>query len=141
MVPVDCGAIRTNPKDPIARRLHHIHQALSEVIRRQKPDEVALESVFVSRNVASALKLGQARGVCLLAAGQAGLAVAEYAPAAVKAAVTGHGRAGKKQIGKMVRMLLGIGEAIPEDTADALAVAYCHFQRTRATRRQGAEER
>ena len=135
LVAVDWGTIRARPAEPVPLRLRRIHQTLAELIGRHAPDEVSLECVFVSRNVASALKLGQARGACLLAVGEADLALAEYAPTEIKSALTGHGHAGKDQMGKMVRMQLGLKGPLPEDAADALAVAICHLRRARSRRR------
>ena len=132
---VDYGAIRVRAEDPVPVRLRIIHRALAELIGRCAPDEASMESVFVSRNAASALKLGQARGACLLAVGQADLELAEYAPAEIKSAIAGHGRAGKDQMGKMVRMQLGLAGPLPEDAADALAAAICHLRRARSRRR------
>jgi crossover junction endodeoxyribonuclease RuvC len=135
LVPAEFGTIRTDTKRPVPERLRTIRDGLVSVIDRLAPDEVAIESVFVNKNVESALKLGQARGVCLLAAAERGLSVHEYAPAEVKGAVAGHGRAEKSQIGRMIRMILHIEGDIPVDAADALAVAVCHLQRARGARR------
>jgi crossover junction endodeoxyribonuclease RuvC len=139
VVVIDWGTIRAHSDEPVPLRLRRIHQTLAELIRRHAPDEAALESVFVARNVQSALKLGQARGACLLAVGEADLALFEYMPTEVKSAVAGHGHAGKDQMGKMVRVQLGLSGPIPEDAADAIAVAVCHLRRMRSRRRiQGA---
>lgn len=113
-------------------RLGTIFSALCELIRGYRPDEVAVESVFVSHNASSALKLGQARGAAICAAIAAGLPVSEYAPRAVKQAMVGKGGADKRQVQHMVRVLLNHSEALPEDAADALAVALCH-QHTQQT--------
>ena len=132
---VTFGVIRTRPGQPLSQRLVTIHDGIADVASRFHPQSAALESAFVSRNAQSALKLGHARGVCLLVLEQVGLPIQEYAPAEVKSSVTGHGRAGKDQIGRMVRMLLGVKEEIAEDAADALAVALCHWQRHRSRER------
>jgi len=122
---IDNGAVITSPKAPLGERLLKIHEALREVIARYEPETVAMETVFVSKNVSSALKLGHARGVAMLAASQSGLDVHEYAPTEVKKAVVGTGRAEKKQVQEMVRIILGLPEIAQEDASDALAVAIC----------------
>ena len=125
---IECGVIRPPARATLARRLAVIHQEISALIARHAPGAVAVESVFVSRNVRSALVLGHARGVILLAAEQAGLEVAEYAPRQVKAAVVGTGGATKPQVGLMVAKLLRLKHAPePADAADGVAVAltYC----------------
>lgn len=108
-------------------RLLKILEGLAAVIREHRPDEVAIEETFVNKvNAASALILGQARGAAICAAAQAGLSVAEYAPAQVKMAVAGHGRAEKLQVQHMVRVLLNLRAALAADASDALAVALTH---------------
>lgn len=114
------------PEAPLEQRLLRLQSALRAVIAEHRPDEVAMEQVFVRRNVASALVLGQARGAALVAVAEAGLPLHEYAPASIKQAVAGSGRAEKPQIQKMVRMLLNLPAAPAEDAADALACALCH---------------
>jgi len=113
-------------------RLGVIFAGIREVVRNHRPDQVAVESVFLSRNPDSALKLGQARGAALCAAIEQGLPVAEYAPRAVKLAIVGRGGAEKVQVQHMVGVLLRLKEEISEDAADALAVALCH-QHTQQT--------
>jgi crossover junction endodeoxyribonuclease RuvC len=104
-----------------------IYGALRRLLTEHRPDCVAVENVFYARNVRSALKLGHARGVALLAAVEGGYPVFEYAPAEIKRAVVGYGRAEKHQVGEMVRLMLGLADApTPHDAADALAVAICH---------------
>ena len=110
-----------------ANRLADIYRGVGTVIASHAPDEFAVEEVFVARNPASALKLGQARGVAIAAAVGAGLAVREYASRAVKLAVVGTGRAEKEQVQYMVRAMLGLDAAPSADAADALAVAICHI--------------
>jgi len=124
---IACGAIATSPRGTFPEKLRTIHEALGRLLAEHRPGCVAVESVFYAANVRSALKLGHARGVALLAAVEAGYPVFEYAPAEIKRAVVGYGRADKHQVGEMVRLLLGL-EAIPEphDAADALAIAICH---------------
>jgi crossover junction endodeoxyribonuclease RuvC len=132
------GVIHARTGDPAAR-LKVVFDGLVEVIRDVAPDVVAVEGAFFGRNVRSALKIGEGRGVALLAAAGAGVDVAEYAPAEVKKAVVGTGQAHKAQVQKMVRLLLGLppGE-LPEDAADALAIAICHSHRAgRAENRHG----
>ena len=124
-----CGAIRLSPRDPLPARLSRIYSRLDELIREHEPDEVAIEDVFYALNVKSALKLGQVRGVAMLAAAVAGLEVAEYAPLSIKSAVVGYGRAEKQQVQLMVARLLELPEPPePVDASDALAIAICHAQ-------------
>jgi crossover junction endodeoxyribonuclease RuvC len=130
---VTCGAIRVRPHAPLPERLLTIYDGLSELLATERPDCVALEDVFHARNVRSALTLGHARGVALLAAERAGLPVAAYSPAQIKRTVTGYGRAEKRQIQIMIRLLLGLDAVpTPHDAADALAVAICHLHHARA---------
>lgn len=125
---IDCGAISLARVDGFPERLARIHDELSRLLARARPDCVAVESVFFATNVRSALKLGHARGVAILAATQAGCPVAEYSPAEVKRAVVGYGRAEKHQVQQMVKLLLGLSRVpAPHDAADALAVAICHL--------------
>ena len=124
---IACGAIRTVPRAALANRLHQIHAELSHLIDAHHPDCVVIENLFHAKNVKSALVLGHARGVAVLAAVNAGVPVLEYTPAEIKASVAGYGRAAKTQMGHMVKLLLGLAEAPkPHDAADALAVAMCH---------------
>jgi crossover junction endodeoxyribonuclease RuvC len=126
---VACGAIRTRAADPLALRLLAIHRELLALFRRHRPDECAVESAFYGKNAQSALKLGHARGVALLAAVQEGIPTMEYAPRAVKKAVVGNGAASKQQVQYMVRSLLQIApQAMRHDASDALAIALCHLQ-------------
>jgi crossover junction endodeoxyribonuclease RuvC len=119
------GSIRSGEGD-LARRLCALFQGLTEILARFAPDAAAVEETFVNVNAAATLKLGQARGVAVLAPAMAGIAVGEYAPNAVKKAVVGVGHADKAQIGHMVRLMLpGCAPSGP-DAADALAVAICH---------------
>jgi crossover junction endodeoxyribonuclease RuvC len=133
-----CGAIRLNPRDPLAQRLLKVSRRLAEIIAEYQPAEVAIEDVFYSVNAKSALKLGQVRGVAMLAAGQAGLPVAEYAPLTIKSAVVGYGRAEKSQVQEMVTRLLRLNaKPEPADAADALAIAICHLHTASTLLRQG----
>jgi len=125
---VICGAIAARPRAAFPDRLRAIHDGLAALLARHRPDCVAIEDIFHARNARSALALGQARGVALLAATEAGVPIVAYAPAEVKRAVVGYGRAEKPQVQQMVRLLLGLQAApSPHDVADALAVAICHL--------------
>jgi crossover junction endodeoxyribonuclease RuvC len=123
------GTIATTPALGLPLRLNQIHRGLREVIASYRPSAVSLEKVFFSRNVQSALKLGQARGVALLAAAERELGFAEYSAAEIKVAVVGYGQATKEQVQRMVSVLLGLRGAIRADAADALASAICHAHR------------
>ncbi len=124
---IACGAIVTSPRLGFPAQLLRIHQQLAALLAEHRPECVAVESVFHAVNVRSALKLGHARGVALLAAIEAGYTCAEYTPAEIKRAVVGYGRAEKQQVQEMVKLLLGLREVpTPHDAADALAVAICH---------------
>jgi crossover junction endodeoxyribonuclease RuvC len=123
---VRCGAVRARAGS-FADRLAAIHRALVREIETCRPDCVVVETLFHSANVRSALKLGHARGVAVLAAVECGVPVVEYSPAEVKRAVVGYGRAEKPQVQHMVKLLLGLDRSpSPHDVADALAVAICH---------------
>jgi crossover junction endodeoxyribonuclease RuvC len=126
---VACGAVRVKASDAFPARLARIHRELTALLETMRPECVAVESLFSAANARSALRLGHARGVAILAAVQAGCTVVEYTPAEVKRAVVGYGRADKQQVQQMVRLLLGLSVApSPHDAADALAVAICHVQ-------------
>jgi crossover junction endodeoxyribonuclease RuvC len=142
LVCLDCGAIKLSPREPLPVRLATIFGHLSAIISEHQPDDVAIEDVFYAVNVKSALKLGQVRGVAMLAASSARLHVAEYAPLAIKSAVVGYGRAEKQQVQHMVARLLDLPE-IPEppDAADALAIAICHLHTSATLGRQKAAAR
>lgn len=143
LVHVAHGAIVSESGSPLAARLVAIYRGLSEAMEAYGPAEVSIESIFHARNVQSALKLGHARGVALLAAELGGVSVVEYSPMQVKLAVVGYGRADKRQVQDMVRRLLRLPEPAGPDASDALAVAICHAQTRRtadayAGRRAGA---
>jgi len=124
---VMCGAVGAPASATFSERLFEIHRRLVELLAECRADSVAIENIFYAANVRSALKLGHARGVAMLAAAQAGLAVVEYTPAEIKRAVVGYGRAEKQQVQHMVKLLLGLAAMpSPHDAADALAVAICH---------------
>jgi crossover junction endodeoxyribonuclease RuvC len=127
MAAVDGGVIETSAELPIERRLERIHRALADLIEWHEPEAVALEDVYFGRNVRSAMAVGQASGVAMLAAAQAGLRCFTYTPQTIKMAVCGSGAAGKRQVQRMVGTLLGLPKApSPDHAADALAVAICH---------------
>jgi crossover junction endodeoxyribonuclease RuvC len=123
-----CGAIRAGASSAFPERLAVIYRELSTILRDCKPECVAIETLFHAVNVRSALKLGHARGVAMLAAVEAGVPVVEYTPAEVKRAIVGYGRAEKTQVQQMIKLLLRL-DYVPEphDAADALAVAICHL--------------
>jgi crossover junction endodeoxyribonuclease RuvC len=120
------GTIDTDSAAPLAERLKTLHDGLFQIIKSQLPDEAAVEATFVNRDGAATLKLGQARGICMLVPALAGLTVAEYAPNLVKKSVVGAGHADKVQIRAMVKLLLPRAEFKTEHAADALAIAICH---------------
>ncbi|NMB21510.1 MAG: crossover junction endodeoxyribonuclease RuvC [Firmicutes bacterium] len=121
------GAIRTTTKQSTAARLETIYSELRARIAEFRPDCLAVEELFFNKNVSTALAVGQARGVALLAGAHAGLPVAEYTPLQVKMAVTGYGRADKEQVAYMIKMLLGLADVPkPDDVTDALAICVCH---------------
>ncbi len=127
VVLVECGVIRTTPKEPLATRIREIYDGVVGLIERHRPFAVSVEQVFHGKNAQSALKLGHARGVILLAAAHHGLIVAEYAPRQIKKAVVGTGNATKDQVGFMVKQQLRLKEApSPADAADGVAAALCH---------------
>ena len=137
---VVCGAITTPALAAFPDKLHQIHRRLTILLQESRPDAVAIENLFHAVNVRSALKLGHARGVAMLAAVEAGVPVFEYTPAEIKRAVVGYGRAEKPQVQHMVKLLLGLAAVpSPHDAADALAVAICHVHaRPPASRVLGA---
>jgi len=139
LVCLTCGAIKLSPREPLPRRLARIYDGLGALIVEHRPDEVAIEGIFYALNVKSALKLGQVRGVAMLAASSAGLEVAEYSPLSIKSAVVGYGRAEKQQVQHMVTRLLNLAEVPePPDAADALAIAICHLHTSATLERQRA---
>jgi crossover junction endodeoxyribonuclease RuvC len=136
---IEYNAIRLSPRQAMAVRLATIYQRLSAAMAVHRPDQVAIEDVFYSANVKSALKLGQVRGVAMLAAANAGLEVWEYAPLSIKSSVVGYGRAEKAQVQAMVTNLLKLPEPpTPFDAADALAIAICHLHTATTQQRQAA---
>ena len=133
------GAVHLVKSKTTAERLEQVYRALSTVLERWQPDTVAIEEVFYSVNAKSALKLGQVRGVALLAAAIQGCPVAEYAPLKIKSSVVGYGLAKKEQVQFMVARLLELDEVPqPADAADALAAAICHIHTAQTLNAQGA---
>lgn len=133
---VTYGCIRTE-SDNFPERLKQIYDGIYRVSREFRPDELAIEQVFMHKNADSALKLGQARGAALCAAMSRGLPVYEYAARQVKLALVGKGSAEKSQVQHMVRFLLGLKEVLPADASDALGVAMCHIHHRQTLRRMG----
>lgn len=124
---VDAGVIRTPVKQPDSQRLLTIYEELTQIIKEQQPQVLAVEKLFFAQNVTTAMSVSQARGVVLLCGEQNGLELHEYTPLQIKQALTGYGRADKKQMQEMVRVILGLSEVPkPDDCADALAAAICH---------------
>ena len=129
---VDAGVIRTPVKEDDAVRLQTIFEEITDIIVETKPQEMSVEKLFFAQNVTTAMTVAQARGVVLLAGKQANLAIYEYTPLQIKQAITGYGRAEKKQIQEMVRVILQLKEVPkPDDCADALAAALTHMQTLR----------
>ena len=125
---IACDVITTPARIPLAERFQQIYQGLVEIIGIYHPQEAAIEELFFAKNARTAMTVGQARGVAMLALANGGLPISEYTPKQIKQAVTGYGSAGKEQVGEMVRILLKLS-AIPrpDDAADAAAVAICHL--------------
>jgi crossover junction endodeoxyribonuclease RuvC len=140
---VICGSLAAPSGSTFPDKLKYVHAGLAALLARHRPDCVAVENIFHARNVRSALKLGHARGVVLLAASEADVPVVEYTPAEIKRAVVGYGRAEKHQVQQMIKILLGLAAApSPHDVADALAVAVCHLNSsTGAVAERAREER
>jgi len=129
---IDYGAISAPARSPIGERLSFIYTRLLEVITEHRPDVLAIEQPFVSKNVKSALAVGRSQAVAILAAAEKGIPVYEYTPAQVKQRVSNYGAGSKEQVQEMVRLQLDMNETPqPDDAADALAVALCHISETR----------
>ncbi|MGH8884308.1 MAG: crossover junction endodeoxyribonuclease RuvC [Egibacteraceae bacterium] len=127
---VRVGVVRTPTGEPVSARLAQLHAELTALLDETRPDAVAVERVLFNSNARTAMGVGQAAGVVLLCAAQAGVPAVEYTPTQVKATVTGSGRADKEQVAYMVRVQLGLAQPpTPADAADALALALCHLQR------------
>ncbi|MCI5698630.1 MAG: crossover junction endodeoxyribonuclease RuvC [Clostridiales bacterium] len=126
-IPVDFGSITTEADTPMEDRLECIYNALESIIHRYKPEEASIEELFFNNNAKTALLVGEARGVAILACVKGGLIISEYTPLQIKQALVGYGRADKRQIQDMVRRILNLKETPrPDDTADAIAAAICH---------------
>lgn len=131
---VDFGALSA-PSTPLPQRLHHLYLKLLDIIARYQPAEAAIEEPFVAKNVASALAVGQAIGIAMVATAEKGIPIHQYTPTEIKKAVASYGHSGKRQIQEMVRIHLGLpSPPEPSDAADALAVAICHIQKRRLAR-------
>ena len=126
LIPIACGSVETSERSALGERLVAIHDGLIRVIEDHGPHEAAVEQTFVNSNASATLKLGQARGVAMLAPARCGLTVAEYAPNLVKKTIVGAGHGEKAQIRMMIGVLLPRADPQSEDAADALAIAVCH---------------
>jgi len=139
-LPVDYGCIRPSRKMKLTDKYLIIFESICSLLNKYSPQALAVETQFVSKNPQSALKLGMARGVAIVAAKQRGIPVFEYAPSKAKVAVVGNGRASKNQVQRMVQMLLNLPQLPePDDAADALALAICHAQAIRYSQQYGVE--
>ena len=126
---VDCGALTTRPHSPIGERLSYLYNELLEIISRCQPDAIAIEQPFVAKNAQSALAVGRAQAVAILAAANRGIPSYDYTPAQVKQRVANYGASSKEQIQEMVKLQLGLSRVPePNDAADALAIALCHLR-------------
>ena len=135
---VDYGVIRTAAATPMPERLRDLHAGLSDLVREHRPDAMAVEELFFSSNATTAMTVGQARGVILLAGAQAGVPIYEYKPLQVKQALTGYGGADKRQVQDMLRLILELDRIPrPDDAADAIAIALCHLQVARVAQPTG----
>lgn len=135
---IDAGLIETWPDEPMSARLVTLYEGVIELLQEFKPDALAIEQLFFARNVTTAISVGQARGVVILAAAQANIDIAEYTPSEIKHAIAGYGKADKPQMQEMVRMILNLATVPqPDDAADALAIALCHNQTVPFIERSG----
>lgn len=126
-IPVEYGAVTTDKDMEMPDRLKHLYSELMEIIDRTRPDVCSIEELFFNTNTTTAILVGQARGVAILACANSGVPINEYTPVQIKQALTGYGRAEKQQVQMMVKAMLGLEEVPkPDDTADALAAAICH---------------
>ncbi len=126
---IDCGALVSSERSPIGERLSYLYRELLEIIQRHRPETVVVEQPFLAKNVRSALAIGRAQAIALLAAASKGVPSHEYTPAQIKRMVANYGASSKEQVQEMVRLQLGLAEAPhPDDAADALAVAICHLR-------------
>ena len=125
---VECGVLNCSARSPMGERLSFLYKELDKIILRHQPEAVAVEQPFVAKNVKSALAIGKAQAVAILAAANRGIPSYEYTPTQVKQRVADYGASSKEQVQEMVRLQLGLAEAPPSDAADALAVALCHWR-------------
>jgi len=126
---VDCGVLRNPERSPIGERLSYLYSELLKIISRYQPDVVAVEQPFMAKNVRSALAIGRAQAVAILAAANRGIPTYEYTPTQVKQRVANYGASSKEQVQEMVKLQLGLSQVPqPNDAADALAVAICHLR-------------
>ena len=129
IVLLDCGALNTPKRSPIGERLSYLYNKLCEIVAHYKPDAVAVEQPFMAKNVSSALAIGKAQAIAILAAANRGIPTYEYTPAQIKQRVANYGASSKEQVQEMVRLQLGLsGVPQPNDAADALATAICHLR-------------
>ena len=139
---VDFGALAVPPRSDIGERLSYLYKHLVAVIQRHRPDVVAVEQPFIAKNVRSALAIGRAQAIAILAAAESGIPVHEYTPAQIKQRVANYGASSKEQIQEMVRLQLGLAEVPqPNDAADALAVAICHLHEIHLNNLLAGQER
>jgi crossover junction endodeoxyribonuclease RuvC len=131
MICIHAGTIAPPANLPLYQRIHKIFESMVGIISRYQPTQMAMEDIFFSKNVKSALKIGHARGAVMIAAAQCGLEVFEYTPLEIKKAVVGYGRATKEQVRSMVEVILSLRKTPPLDASDALATAICHLNWTR----------
>ena len=125
---VDCGALTSPARSPVGERLSYLYNKLLEIISSHQPDAVAIEQPFLAKNVKSALEIGRAQAIAILAAANKGATISEYTPTQIKQRVANYGASSKEQIQEMVRLQLGLAQVPqPNDAADALAVALCHL--------------
>lgn len=136
---ITSGIIKPASALAIPERLKSIYDSILRVIEEHSPDIMSIEDVFFSKNVKSAIKLGEARGVALLAASSAGISIYEYPPTKVKLALTGRGRANKTEVQKMLFRILGVSDFETEDASDAVAIALCHINLSRIEQKLGSE--
>lgn len=129
---IDAGVVRTPPHTPLDERLVDIYESLKQIIKETKPDHMSIEKLFFAQNVTTAISVAHARGVAMLVGKQAGMTIYEYTPLQIKQGITGYGRANKKQIQEMVKVILNLKEIPkPDDCADAIAAALLHAQTMR----------
>ncbi len=136
---VASGSISPGNSLPLYQRLKIIYESLINVIGEHSPDVMSVEDIFFAKNAKSAIKLGEARGVALLAASNTGLQIYEYSPTRIKLALTGRGRANKTEMQKMLSIMLGVSEFETEDASDAVAIALCHINLSRIEAKLGKE--